>query len=165
VIVLASGPWLAWLHSEGISLSWVHPPWSTANPTEHVRLRGTSVGLAAVVPAAVALMPPATARPFAFSSPHTGTALIGTRSARNIAAHVVPSAIVAATFVGSYRRRQDFRCGPVSGRPGRCCHRRSTGKNADREESESCKVCLHKRTLFRFRRLHLGIRYVGGALA
>jgi len=45
------------------------PAWSTANPTEHVRLRGTSVGLTAVVPAAVALMPPATARPLAFPRP------------------------------------------------------------------------------------------------
>lgn len=62
--------------------------------------RGASVNLAAVVPAALALMPPAAARPFASPAPQICGALARTvRPACEaaFAAHVVPSAIVAAT--------------------------------------------------------------------
>jgi hypothetical protein len=111
------------------------------------------IGLAAVVPTVFVLMPPATARSFAFPTPHAGTAFRTRRPARNalLAAYVVPSAIVAATVVGSYRRREAFCCGSVSSRPDRRRQRRPGGKNAHREESKSCIECLHKRTPFRFR--------------
>jgi hypothetical protein len=98
-------------------------------------------------------MPPATARSCAFPTPHAGTAFRTRRPARNalLAAYVVPSAIVAATVVGSYRRREAFYCGSVRSRPDRRRQRRPGGKNAHREESKSCIECLHKRTPFRFR--------------
>ena len=113
--------------------------WSTANPGRF-GFAVPLIGLAAVVPTVFVLMPPATARSFAFPTPHAGTAFRTRRPARNalLAAYVVPSAIVAATVVGSYRRRDAFCCGSVSSRPDRRRQRRPGGKNAHPEESKSC---------------------------
>jgi hypothetical protein len=127
---------------------WRHPGhWeSNAKP----RFRGASVSLAAVVPAAVVLMPPAAARTFASPTPQTGVALTRTcRPARNapFATQIMPSALVASTLVGRYWRRQVFRRELVCRRSDRRCQGRPGRKNAHREEGESCIESLHENSV------------------
>src|SRR5436190_17739409 len=114
-------------------------PWNSLQrgaPRRCVHRRGALRNLAAVVPAPLALMPPTAARPFASPTPQICSAL--TRPVRpacdaSFAAHVVPSAIVAAAVKGGYWRCDAFRYRPLSWRSKRAGDR---GRSAESTRDE-----------------------------